>query len=563
MVSLKYKNRKGWFKRQERNAKLNPQRSAWKISLLYATLGLIWIFSSDWIVSFLWAGSDFYTLVNMTKGWVYVIATSFILFALIASALGEAQRHERDLHRSYEELKELHNQLSESEQLTRNQLRENQANQVRLNHLAYFDSLTDLPNRLSLQRDIQKAIDAKMPLAVIFVDLDNFKDINDFRSHEIGDRLLQKVTQRLKTSLKQAKEIYRSGGDEFVILSPGKSQQAAIEIAQDILDCFREPFALNDSPVYLTASIGLTYSTSEPCTISDLLKHVDLAMYQSKKRGGNCYTVFSQELAEDSVNRILLEQKLRSMWQNNQFTVFYQPVVSVADQSIIGFEALLRWEPKGFIKAPVDQVIKVAEANGLIIPIGEWILREACIFTKKAHSLGFSNALIAVNISMVQFSHSDFVQTVQAVLKETDLNPEFLRLEITESVLMESYDLIKPHLEPLRKLGIKMALDDFGKGYSSLSYLKDLPLDTLKIDKSFIDHIATNTKDALLASHIISIGTALNLHVVAEGVESPEQLQYLQKHNCESFQGYLYSPPLSEANAFELLKEKKNKVSIV
>lgn len=534
---------------------VDPKKTAWKITLLYGTLGLLWIFFSDWVLKTLITNPEHLAFANMIKGWVYVLVTSLLLFVLISYAFSQASKYEQCRQESYEELRQIHGQLELSEQRLRQQLEDNKEYQERLHYLAYFDVLTTLPNRLSLQRDLEAALEQKEALALFFVDLDNFKDVNDFRSHEAGDRLLQLVANRLLNILHERGTVYRFGGDEFIVIAPCQSEQEAQKLAKEIVISFREPFEYAKGLVHLTPSIGIAHTHNEQWTSADLIRFADLAMHDSKKRGGNCYTVYHRQLSEGTMNRVIIEQELRRAMEQNQLTLFYQPEVVLPHEKISGFEALLRWEPQEAISGNVEQVIAVAEYTGLIIPMGEWILREACTFLKQVHELGYTHTCISVNVSIVQFSRFNFPQRVQKILAEVGLDPSFLRLEITESVLMESYDLIDQQIEALREIGVKMALDDFGKGYSSLSYLKVLPLDTLKIDKSFIDHIPENSKDSFLTSQIIAIGKNLDLQVVAEGVETIDQLEYLRKHHCDRFQGYYYSPPIPAARALALLKE--------
>lgn len=561
MVSLATKDER-LNKEQQKTTKpltsVQPSKTAWKITLVYSVLGLIWIFFSDWLFDFLIINPEYLVYANIVKGWIYVLATSLLLFVLISLALNEAREHERCRAESYEELKQLHEQLEISEQLLRDQLKDNEEYQERLHYLAYFDVLTNLPNRLSLQRDLQAGLEQEEPVAVLFIDLDNFKDINDFRSHDAGDFLLEAVAKRLNEVTESRGTVYRFGGDQFIVLASSPTRAKAQLLAKSIVQSFQEPFEYHASPIHLTASVGVAHTTDGTLFASDLIKFADLAMHNSKKRGGNCFTAYHHKLTEKTVDRVLLEQQLRTAFEQNQLTLFYQPEIQLETGEITGFEALLRWNPISAINGNPEQVISVAEATGLIIPMGEWILREACTFLKKVHSLGHTNVGISVNISVVQMSRLNFAARVLAILEEVGLTPSYLRLEITESVLMESYDLIKGQIAELRKIGVQMALDDFGKGYSSLSYLKVLPLDTLKIDKSFIDLVPGSQNDVFLTSHIISIGHSLNLQVVAEGVEKQEQLDYLEQHGCDSFQGYLYSPPVAESAAIALLNGKFN-----
>lgn len=534
---------------------LHPKKSAWRITLTYAISGLVWVFFSDQLVSLIFAYPMYLAFVHTAKGWLYVLATSFLLFSLIHTAFANAQKHQNGLSQSYHKLQILHEKLKESEWKAQTQLEASNRYQARLQHLAYYDALTNLPNRLSLQKDLEKLRENKQTFALMFMDLDNFKDINDFKSHKTGDFLLQQVAERLENRLQPPTKVYRFGGDEFIILAPLVSEDLAIEAARNLVLCFQEPFSLIESLAHLTPSVGLVYCDDHQIDFSELIKHADLAMYESKRRGGNCFSLFSKQLIADNIDRMLLEERVRNLWQNNQLCLFYQPVVNTTNQRIFSFEALLRWEPWDYIDASVEHVVEVFEATGLILPVSEWILREACLFLKKISELGFEDTQISVNISIVQFSHCEFAQTVQTILTEVGIEPKRLCLEITESVFMESYELVQSQIEPLQKLGVQIALDDFGKGYSSLSYLKMLPLNTLKIDKSFLDQVTTSKKDALLASHIMAIGNSFDLQIVAEGVETEEQRRFLMAENCHSFQGYLYSPPVSQEKALQLLQQ--------
>lgn len=536
----------------EEGSVLEPRKSTIRITLNYVIGGSLWILLSDQILDRFITDPSRLALFNTIKGWIFVLVTSSLLYALLSYALGEAKKHEQCQLESYKKLKQIHLQLEESEQKLRQQLADNQTYQERLHYLAYFDPLTKLPNRLSLDENLD-TVSQQQEVALLFIDLDNFKDINDFRSHQIGDHLLQMVGQRLGKVVDKRGTVYRFGGDEFIVLMPKATELEARGLAKEIIMSFREAFTYKDTQVHLTPSVGIACGDAGSLTRTDLIRFADLAMHDSKKRGGNCFTLYHTELSDQSLDRVLIEGQLRNALEQNLLTLYYQPEVRLQSGEISGFEALLRWEPQDAISGNVEQVIKVAEATGLIVPVGEWILKEACLFLKKVHEAGYDQTCISVNVSVVQFSRFNFPQRVQKILQEVDLNPSFLRLEITESVLMESYDLIDQQLETLRSLGVKMALDDFGKGYSSLSYLKILPLDTLKIDKSFIDYIPVNPKDAFLATQIIAIGKNLGLQVVAEGVETEEQLEYLKNHNCDRFQGYYYSPPVPAHKALGLL----------
>lgn len=427
--------------------------------------------------------------------------------------------------------------------------------QSQLHHQAYFDSLTNLPNRLSLNRDLEEYIVVTgHPIAALFIDLDNFKNVNDFMSHNLGDQLLQQVSRRIEALLDEGCSLYRFGGDEFILLyRQWKSLDSLEEYAIQILESFKAPFALNDSLVYITPSIGIAVYPDHASDGDELIKHSDIAMYRSKDKGGNCCTVFDPTMIQDVSDRLKIEGRLRTALANNELTVFYQPEVAVQTNQITGFEALLRWNSPGLEEIPVQRVIEIAETTGLIVPIGRWVLEQACRFIKQVHELGYKDLSISVNVSIVQLTRSQFAQTVSQILQDVGLDAAHLRLEITESVLMESYEIIRSELEALNEIGISMALDDFGKGYSSLAYLKFLPITTLKIDKSFIDDIVKEQKDRLLTDQIIAIGEKLGLSVVAEGVEMDEQLEYLVHHRCDKYQGFIFSRPVCQEQAISLL----------
>lgn len=526
---------------------------AWQITLIYTICGLTWILLSDSLLNYLVSNPTHLAFFNVIKGWIYVFATSLLLYFLISSALDQAKRHEQCIQSSYAELEKVNSKLERSEHKLREQLEDNRIYQEQLHYLAYFDPLTKLPNSLSLDTDLDAYSREGTLLTLFFINLDNFKDVNDFRSHKVGDHILKLIAERMVEILGSKGKIYRFGGDEFIILIPGCQEQQAQGLATAIIKGFREPFFLAGNPVYITPSVGIACETDQIPSTRELVRLADLAMHDSKKRGGNCFTFYHTELSDANINRVLIEGQLRTALKESLFTLAYQPEVSLPHGQITGFEALLRWNPSHAITGDVEQVIGVAETTSLIVPMGEWILREACLFLKKVHAAGWDQACISVNVSVVQLSRFNFNQKVLEILQEVDLEPRFLRLEITESVLMEGFDLVNQQIESLRKIGVKMALDDFGKGYSSLSYLKILPLDMLKIDKNFIDHVPTNPKDAFLVSQIIAIGKNLGLQVVAEGVETKEQLEFLQEHHCDRFQGYYYSQPVPEAQALGLL----------
>jgi len=414
---------------------------------------------------------------------------------------------------------------------------------------AYHDSLTGLPNRLSLYEDFVKRVNihTQKTTALFFIDSDNFKFINDTMGHSIGDLLIKKMGERL-TSLFFGNQstVYRLGGDEFVLLTEFDQIDEVYRYAREIISSFNSPLDLDENTLCITVSIGIAIYPTNGDNIQELIRNADIALYKAKESGKNCYALFSDDMHEMVKERMLIEKHLRYAIENNELDVYYQPQLDVVTGAISGFEALLRWKncELGFVE-PL-KFIGVAEETRLINPIGKWVLQKACSFLKKMHEIHHAHTSVAVNISIIQLLQEDFVDIVEQTLNSTGLAPGYLELEITESILMDSYKVISTNLNRLKKLGVRIALDDFGKGYSSLSYLKQLPIDTLKIDKSFIDSIHSDKDNANLTGMIVKLGHNLGLTVIAEGVELREQMDYLIENGCHKIQGYLISKPLPE-----------------
>jgi diguanylate cyclase (GGDEF)-like protein/PAS domain S-box-containing protein len=418
-----------------------------------------------------------------------------------------------------------------------------------LAHAAEHDSLTDLPNRLLLNDRLEQAIAmaARLhdKLAVLFLDLDGFKHINDSLGHPIGDKLLQSVATRLRDCVRAPDTISRQGGDEFVVLLQGvKTAEDSIVATNRILKAVAIPHFIDHRELHVTTSIGVSLYPGDGRDAETLIKNADTAMYQAKESGRHGYKFFRPEMNVRAVERQSIEQDLRSALERKEFTLHYQPKVVLKTGEISGVEALIRWNHPVRGMVPPLQFIPVAEDSGLILPIGAWVLCEACTQAKAWTDSGLPPMTIAINVSAIQFRNEGFLERMFATMSDIGLDPQFLEVEITESVLMKHSEVASTILNALRDKGVRVSVDDFGTGYSSLSYLRKFPLDALKIDQSFVRQITPKPADAGIVSAIISMGQGLNLQVIAEGVETDQDLAFLKAHNCDEAQGYLFSRPL-------------------
>lgn len=423
--------------------------------------------------------------------------------------------------------------------------------EAKVEFMAHYDALTELPNRAQLTERLSRAIfDAHFNgtlVAVLFIDLDRFKNINDTLGHQVGDWLLQAVSQRLQHNLRSGDMVARLGGDEFVLVLSGlQSQEHMLPLVIKIQQTLSQPYFLSGHQLQVTPSIGISMYPKDSLSIHDLLRHADTAMYSVKTSGRNGYSFYDASMDATTKERLQLESTIRNGLDHKKFFLEYQPQVSGNDRKIFGVEALVRLKGKdGLI--PPDTFIPVAEETGQILELGEWVLREACMQAKTWQDKGYKPVVMAVNISAVQLQRVDMVALVSSVLRETGLQAHFLELEITERVIMgDSAELIDT-LEALRTLGVRLALDDFGTGYSSLSYLKSFPFDVLKIDRSFVQGINTSPGDLAITEAVIALGRSMKLEVLAEGVETPDHVRILLEKGCSHMQGYNFSRSLSPA----------------
>jgi diguanylate cyclase (GGDEF)-like protein/PAS domain S-box-containing protein len=440
--------------------------------------------------------------------------------------------------------------------------------------LAYYDTLTELPNRIMFKEHLNKALARARRrntlVAVLMLDLDRFKRINDTLGHTVGDQMLREVAKRLVGSIRQEDVLARSGydeasasiarlgGDEFAImLTELDSVQAAAKVARRTLDAMCAPIPLEAQEVFATASIGITIYPFDGENVDYLLKNADTAMYHAKSEGRNNYQYYTKSMNASAFENLALENSLRRALEREEFELYYQPQVSIDSGKIVGVEALIRWmHPEMGMISPV-QFIPLALETGLIVPMDEWGLRVACSQAKAWQDAGLPPICVSVNLSSYQFRQKNLTEAVARIISETRLDPQYLDIELTEGTIMQNADETIRTLNELKEMGIRLSIDDFGTGYSSLSYLKRFPLDTLKIDRSFIMDITNDPDDEALTRAIIAMSNSLKIKVIAEGVETEEQLDFLKTNGCDEFQGYLFSRPVPASELAEMLKSGK------
>jgi diguanylate cyclase (GGDEF)-like protein/PAS domain S-box-containing protein len=441
---------------------------------------------------------------------------------------------------------------------------ESKRSQSQLHALVNHDPLTGLPNRRLfnelLDHTIKLAERDNYQVAVLFIDLDRFKAINDSLGHQVGDKLLREVSERISRCLRKNDVLARLGGDEFIVMLDKINHQDQAElIAKMIIHSLQAEFNINNSEIFSTASIGISIFPKDGSDVDSTIKAADMAMYQIKNKGKNNYCFYSAELSKTVVERFIVESQLRRALERNQFEVYYQPQVSLINGDIIGAEALIRWNhPELGIVSPA-KFIPVAEETGLIVPIGEWVLRQAALQAKEWIKVGYPMQWIAVNVSGIQIMRSNFADTVYGVLVETNCPANILELEITESTVMQNTEYVIDTFNRIKQLGVRLAIDDFGTGYSSLSNLKRLPLDKIKIDQSFVRGLPDDLDDAGITNAIYAMAKSLGFSVIAEGVETTAHADFLKNMGCEEAQGYLYSKPITTADFTHLLSLKSNR----
>ncbi|NVK74280.1 MAG: EAL domain-containing protein [Oceanospirillaceae bacterium] len=440
-------------------------------------------------------------------------------------------------------------------------IQEERDHEVALYRLNNYDSLTSLPNRNLLYQQLESAlVNARKrhrQFGLLYLDLDGFKVINDNFGHRVGDELIQRVAERIQDSIPPNSCLYRLGGDEFVVVLENTQSVKELEnIAQSIMQNASETYPVAKMEMMITASIGIASYPQHAADVDNLLKNADAAMYRAKSMGHNLFCVYENYMADNINAHLTLGGGLRKAIEEEQFILHYQPKISLPDEKVVGAEALIRWVHPELGMIRPDQFIPLAEESGLILPLGEWVIHRACRQLKEWRELGLSPVKLSVNLSSRQFMQSDLVDMVERVLKETGVDPEYLELELTESMLMADAQQSIEKLHSFRELGVTLSIDDFGTGYSSLAYLKKFPIQTLKIDRSFINDLGLDSDNDAIVKATIAMASSLNLKVIAEGVENRSQVAVLNKYQCQEVQGYLFSKPLSNEDFVAYLSER-------
>jgi polar amino acid transport system substrate-binding protein len=457
----------------------------------------------------------------------------------------------KELELAYEEVTATKNELSiKYEQLKKSQ--------DKVKQIAYTDHLTGLPNRVALVEmldNVMATLRHDEIIAILDIDIDNFKDINDTLGHSYGDELLLDVTHRLEGIFGKTDFLSRIGGDEYAVLVQNITHLSELEEKIKLVqNAFVQPYTIATKEFFVTVSVGISLAPKDGKTTQSLLKNMNSAMYVAKEQGRNTFCYFDNSINQKMLDKLELQSELRKAIEDNQFCVYYQAQMDLGKGKVVGFEALARWQhPTKGIIAPI-QFIPLAEENGMIVEIGMRVLRQACAQLKQWEVLGYNNLVMAINFSARQFKDKNFLDMVYEIISETEVNPKQLEFEITESVALDDFEFTIDMINRLKQIGISFSLDDFGTGYSSLSYLKRLPVNNLKIDKSFLDAVLENSSDQKIVHTMINLARNLDIEVIAEGVEFSEQEDFLKESRCDKAQGYYYSRPVPTEQAFEVLK---------
>ena len=497
-------------------------------------------------------------------GLAFFVIVSFLIWCIWNCVRKEkkTQKEKEQIEQSYKELQEAYHQLQTANEQLDEKYEELKVSEEHNKKLAYLDYLTVLPNRTAFTEYLEYELSVLKKghiLSIMYLDIDNFKDINDTLGNSYGDELLLDCAERLKLALDKNDYLARFGGDQFVILSKNIINIWEYEEKiKHIQETFAKPFILSLKEYFITVSIGVTIAPKDGNNAQTLLKNADAALNNAKGFGRNNICYYEESLNEQIITKMETQSELHTAIAKDEFELYYQAQIDLDSDSIVGFEALVRWNhpTKGLLMP--DEFIELAEETGVIAEIGHWVLLEACNQLKQWQDVGYSDITIAVNLSARQFKDTKLVETVEDVIKETGINPEDLELEITESIALDDIAYSIDTIQRLKEIGIKFSLDDFGTGYSSMNYLKHLPVSNLKLDKNFMASIVENSSDKAIVTAIITLAKSLDLDVIAEGIENNEQVSFLKDAQINKVQGYLYSVPVSKKDADALLEAKGN-----
>lgn len=456
----------------------------------------------------------------------------------------------------------LHLIVKYADGLIRQHEAERTSSEEKIRYLAYHDPLTRLPNKTKflakIRHLVQQPADGKNMVALLFVDLDHFKLINDSLGHDAGDELLKIMSRRLKTPLRKLDSVYRWGGDEFtIILNSVSSYHLITKLCKRLLNTLHEPIKLRNQEVIVTASIGISVYPNDNQCFEQLIKNADAAMFHAKRTGRNRYAFYNSQMNARALERLSFETGLKRALRNSEFDIYYQPKISAFNGKVVGVEALLRWNHPEFGLVSPDRFIHYLEQSGLIKPVGEWVLSNACLQAKKWQDQGLDELRMSINISAIQFLNDNIVDQVKSVLNESDVHTECIELELTESAFLQNANFALRVMNRLKEFGVKLSIDDFGSGYSSLQYLRQFPLDFLKIDRSFVQGLAYDNKDAAITGAISNLAYSLGMRLIAEGVENTDQMEILKACGCHEFQGFLFSPPVPPEKIPEIVHNQQ------
>ena len=522
------------------------RKTALKTALIYMVAGVIWIIATDSLLSLFTDGSRW---VSIVKGLVFVAVSAAIVYVLVQNLLRRLMELEFELLQASSEMEGSKKEAATSyEQLT--------ALKKKLYDMAYFDQLTGLRNQMSLQEDIGRITGTGSKFALLFLDIDNFKYVNDTLGHSFGNLILKEISFKLAGLMEENCDLYRLAGDKFIVIY--RDIRGVLDIEQfalKILKSFKEAVVVEDKSFFHSVSIGVSMYPDHGGTMNDLLKCAEIALFKAKESGKNRIVIYRESMVSTIHEWVDTERYLRNALEKSEFELYFQPQYSVEKDRISGFEALIRWrnDEMGFVMP--GKFLKVAEDTNMIVSIGEWVLRNACIFLKRLQQEGFGDRTVSVNVSKMQILQDDFADSALEIIEIADIDPHNLELEVPESILIEYYDLVTEKLNILRNHGVRIVLDNFGRGYSALNYLRKLPITSVKLDKTFADIITIGEESRILTDFMIKIARSAQLHIIGDGVENREQYDYLIRNGCHRLQGYYISRPLPEREALRKLRE--------